>query len=225
MIQMKQKERSAMNGLDDAASYFNNINCPSVIKQTEYEIQRKIAYIKKFITTDSNRILVIGCGDGSIEYELNEKFHFNEICLVDFSPHLLYSAKKKIPNASVLLCDLREELIHIKGEYDLIYSANVMQYLKESQIQKLNESLIRNLSCRGRLIHFNIPDKRRRFLYRINNSIIFNNIKYLSCKYDFIDIYSRWCNRSEFLMKGNWKTTFVTPSFDWERFDAIIERL
>ena len=78
------------------------------------------------------------------------------------------------------------------------------------------------LNKNGIIVHFNVPDKKRKSIYRVNNSIVFNDCKYLTPKFDFVDKYSRWCERKEFITEKG-KTTFITPSIDWERFDVIIK--
>ena len=133
-------------------------------------------------------------------------------------------AESKLKYAELICCDLRNEYEKITGTYDVIYSISVAQYLSEDELKSLNNHLLGLLSNKGVITHYNVPDRRRRFLYRINNAIVLENFKYCSSSYDFIDRYSRWCRRSEFL-HPNAITNFITPSIDWERFDAVIKKI
>ena len=175
------------------------------------------------INLDGKRILSVGCGDGRIDAELLRHFTPCRVVLADFSGIFLENAGKRIPSAELFLSDAGSLPDGLCGEFDVIYSVNMAQYLTASQIMNMNISLRKSLSEGGKIYYFGIPDSRRRLLFRINNAIVMKDVKYLLPRCDFIDSFSFWHSRDAFRAEG-FTSRFLTPSFRWERFDAVLEK-
>lgn len=207
-----------------AREYFGLSDCPSVLKVSEADIAgMSLHIIGAGVDLDGRRILSVGCGDGRIDAELLRHFTPSRVVLSDFSGKFLEDAGKRIPGAELFLSDAESLPDGLSGEFDVIYSVNMAQYLTAPQIMKMNISLSKSLSEGGKIYHFGIPDSRRRFLFRINNAIVMKNAKYLLPRCDFIDSFSFWHRRNTFRAEG-FTSHFLTPSFRWERFDAVLEK-
>ncbi len=213
-----------MHGDWEIKAYFEQENCPSIVEHNKYEIEQMLLHLLKYnISFKNKKVLILGSGDATLESKLCKMGKPLKITLIDLSENLLLDAKKKIPFADIIKCNLKCEKEKIKDVYDVIISFSVMQYFSHKNIVKINLYLLKHLNKNGVIFHFNIPDNKRKLIYRINNSIVMNNIKYMNKKYDFIDKFSLWCDKKSFLF-SNVKTTFYTPSFNWERFDVKLEK-
>ncbi|MBQ9480515.1 MAG: class I SAM-dependent methyltransferase [Selenomonadaceae bacterium] len=209
--------------MDELKSYFNRADCPSIDEPSDFEVEGLALHILSTIEFDGIDVLSLGCGNGRVERMLVKRAKPRHLTCLDYSERHLSEASKQLPGASFVLMDLnqfrREEL----GTYDLIYAASIAQYFSEPQLHMLNLNLNDCLNAGGRLVHFNVPDARRAQLYRINNAIVMEDWRYLLPERDFIDPFSRWCHREEFFIDG-YETLFRTPSYHWERFDALLDK-
>lgn len=206
--------------------YFENSNCCSIETSELDDIEAITRYIKNNISfLETSNILVLGCGDGSKERSIFIKSNSVNIYLNDFSRTLIKQAQINNPNA-VCICSDISDISEKVGDkkFDLIYSYSVLQYFKKRDIKKINVSLFSMLNPNGQIIHLNVPDKRRKIIYRLNKAIVMKNIKYIFPGNDFTDEFSYWVSPRSFEKIKKSTITFVTPSYDWERYNVIIKR-
>ncbi|WP_017727662.1 malonyl-ACP O-methyltransferase BioC [Halalkalibacterium ligniniphilum] len=98
-------------------------------------VQKRMAkYLMNLIPTDlkksSNtlRILEVGCGTGYLTSLLSEKFPEAKITAVDLAPGMIEAAKKRLQEKKVsFICGDIEE-IALQGEYDVIISNATFQW-------------------------------------------------------------------------------------------------
>jgi malonyl-CoA O-methyltransferase len=112
-------------------------------------VQRGMAeQLLKGIEREPSSILDLGCGTGYLTELLNKRFPQAQIVAVDFAPAMIELARKRVPGARFLVCDI-EELEPEPGGYDLIVSNATVQWLTEPE-QTLTR-LVGSLSARGEL--------------------------------------------------------------------------
>ena len=213
---------------ENVSNYFNQEKCLAVDNLSIFEIKGICLHVQSLMNFDKLDVISLGCGDGKMEEILLKYATPKSLTCIDFSERNLSLAKKRLPNYEFIQMDLRNFSIQALPKtpkfYDLIYSISLAQYLTEDEIKNLHCKLFDVLKYGGEIFHFNVPDKRRKFLYRLNNAIIMENIKYLLPSQDFIDEFSNWCDRKFFRSKG-YKTNFFTPSYHWERFDVVMKKI
>lgn len=205
-------------------NYFNLDDCPSVENLSIAEVKGICLHVQSRVNLDGLKVLSLGCGDGRIEEFLLTGIRPKKLTCVDLSDRNLQIARQRLPKASFIQVDLRNFSDVAFESYNLIFSISVAQYLAKEELKTLHEKLLKHLESNGKIFHFNIPDKRRRFLYRLNSAIVMKDWKYLLPSHDFIDEFSRWHDRSSFYAEG-YQTKFFTPSYHWERFDALLEKV
>ena len=207
----------------NAKEYFESVKCPAVSEVSERDLKGIILHmISLGINLDEKRVLSLGCGNGQIEVELLKIFTPLRLTCVDYSSECLKNASE-ILEAEFIQSDVCDLSLPDNKKYDVIYSVYLAQYLTQKQLHKLNSVISKYMAGDGKLYYIGIPDSRRRFLYRINNALIMENSKYLLPNYDFIDEFSMWHKRKNFIER-DFTTRFITPSYKWERFDAILQR-
>lgn len=209
---------------EDVVRYFEREKCPAVDGVSELETAGLGAHIKSLMCLGNLSALSLGCGDGRIEKFLLASSRPKSLTCIDISARNLKLARSRLPNAKFIQMDLRNFDTAALEAYDLIFSVALAQYLTDAEILSLHKNLFTVLNPGGKIFHFDVPDSRRKFIYRINNAIVMENWRYFLPSRDFIDDFSNWCDRKSFRAAG-YKTTFLTPSYHWERFDAILEKL
>lgn len=205
--------------------YFERKDCSAInlLRDTEYEI--KLSYLKQVIGDFENKdILVLGCGNGKLERKLLDLYNVNSITLVDASKRYIRQAKSNCNEANCICTEFNKiDKRTFMRRFDIIYSFDVMQYLQSSEIKRLQLVLIYYLRGNGRIFHMGIPEKKRRFIYRIEQCITEHSLEKMVYPHDFIDNYSRWVEKKEFISE-RYNTLFLTPSLKFERFDVIISK-
>lgn len=204
-------------------NYFNQVNCPAVENLSAEEVKGLCLHVQSRVKIDGLKVLSLGCGDGRIEEILLNEARPKMLTCIDLSEKNLQIARQRLPQAEFIQADLRNFSGDFLGSYDLILAISLAQYLTATELKNLHEKLFNHLESDGKIFHFNVPDKRRRFLYRINSAVIMEDWKYLLPSRDFIDNFSLWHDRKAFRAKG-YSTKFLTPSYHWERFDALLEK-
>ena len=126
-----------------------------------------IKYIESYIRNKDLNLLSIGCGDMSIERALYANNSNLMITGIDVLP------LTHIDNVRYICADaLTFNYGKLGAKFDLIYSFSFCQYITETQINNLNKLLVPLLVNNGHLIHFAIPDKRKKScIERTGNSI------------------------------------------------------
>lgn len=206
------------------AKYFNQVDCPAVENLSAAEVAGICLHIKSRVEIDGRKVLSLGCGDGRIEAALLAAARPKILTGVDISDRHLKIARRRLPEAEFIQADLRNFFAAPFGTYDLVLAISLAQYLTEDELKNLHGKLFDMLAADGKIFHFNVPDKRRKFLYRINNAVVMEDWKYLLPSRDFIDEFSRWHGRKSFRAAG-YRTKFFTPSYCWERFDALLQKI
>ena len=204
--------------------YFEQDECPAVENLSAAEVKGICLHVQSRIKIEGLKILSLGCGDGRMEENLLAETRPKKLTCVDISERNLQIARRRLPEAEFIQADLRNFSAAALDTYDLILAISVAQYLTAAELKNLHEKLFDRLEARGKIFHFNVPDKRRKFLYRLNSSIVMEDWKYLLPSRDFIDEFSCWHDRKSFRAEG-YVTKFFTPSYHWERFDALLEKI
>ena len=180
--------------------------------------------ILNHIGSDTKTVLSLGCGDLSVERNLAETLPDIELMCVD----RLTSFHDSLPdNIRFIQGDVNDEGIPAyKQKYDFVYSFSLLQYLKADNIKELNSILIGLLNDNGKIIHFDIPDKRKKLLYRMNTAVDMRVplFRALSGQYDFIDSESRWHDIEKLSAVPNASVYIHASSIHFERCDMIIQR-
>ena len=217
-----------MSTLGNAAlnleKYFEQDDCPAVKNLSEAQVKGICLHVQSRVVLDELKVLSLGCGDGRMEEILLTHSRPKSLTCVDISERNLQIARRRLPEAEFICADLRNFSASSLGTYDLILAVSVAQYLTAAELKKLHEKLFHILETGGKIFHFNIPDKRRKFLYRLNNAVVMEDWKYLLPSRDFIDEFSLWHDRKSFRAEG-FTTKFFTPSYCWERFDALLKKI
>ena len=96
------------------------------------------------IEREPSSILDLGCGTGYLTELLSKRFPWAQITAVDFAPAMIELARKRVPDALFLACDI-EELELEPASYDLIVSNATIQWLTEPErtLARLAGSLAR----------------------------------------------------------------------------------
>ena len=209
--------------MSDLENYFNREDCPAVDNLSESEVKGICLHVGSRIKLDGLKILSLGCGDGKMEETLLEKARPKSLTCVDLSERNLQIARRRLPDVEFIQADLRKFSTARFGRYDLILAISVAQYLTADELKNLHEKLFELLEAGGEIFYFNVPDRRRRFLYRLNGAIVMEDWRYLLPSRDFVDEFSHWHDRKSFRAEG-FTTKFFTPSYHWERFDALLSR-
>ena len=199
--------------------YFEQDECPAVENLSAAEVKGICLHVQSRIKIDGLKVLSLGCGDGRMEETLLTEARPKKLTCVDISERNLQIARRRLPEAEFIQADLQNFSEAALGTYDLVLAISVAQYLTTAELK-----LFERLEAGGKIFHFNVPDKRRKFLYRLNNFIVMEDWKYLLSSRDFIDEFSRWHDRKSFRAEG-YVTKFFTPSYHWERFDALLEKI
>lgn len=206
------------------AEYFEQVDCPAVENLSASEVAGICLHIQSRVEIDGRKVLSLGCGDGRIEAALFDVAHPKILTGVDISERHLKIARRRLPETEFIQADLRNFSAAHFGTYDLVLAISVAQYLTADELKNLHAKLFDVLAADGKIFYFNVPDKRRKFLYRINNAVVMEDWKYLLPSRDFIDEFSRWHARNSFRAAG-YRTKFFTPSYCWERFDALLQKI
>lgn len=204
--------------------YFNQAECPAVENLSAFEVKGICLHIQSRVKIDELKVLSLGCGDGRIEETLLAAAYPKKLTGVDISERNLQLARRRLPDAEFIQADLRNFSVAVLESYDLILAISLAQYLTADKLKNLHAKLYEHLEADGKIFHFNVPDKRRKFLYRLNSALVMEDWKYLLPRRDFIDDFSRWHDRKTFRAEG-YRTKFFTPSYHWERFDALLEKI
>ncbi|MBE8952575.1 MAG: class I SAM-dependent methyltransferase [Quinella sp. 1Q7] len=206
------------------AEYFEQVDCPAVENLSASAVAGICLHIQSRVEIDGRKVLSLGCGDGRIEAALFDVARPKILTGIDISERHLKIARRRLPEAEFIQADLRNFSAAPFGTYDLVLAISVAQYLTADELKNLHAKLFDVLAADGKIFYFNVPDKRRKFLYRINNAVVMEDWKYLLPSRDFIDEFSRWHARSSFRAAG-YRTKFFTPSYCWERFDALLQKI
>lgn len=204
--------------------YFNQAECPAVENLSAVELKGICLHVQSRIKIDGLKVLSLGCGDGRIEETLLENSSPKSLTCADISERHLEIVRRRLPEVEIIQTDLRSFSAEIFGTYDLILAISLAQYLTADELKNLHEKFFEHLTADGKIFHFNVPDKRRRFLYRLNNAVVMEDWKYLLPSRDFIDDLSLWHDRKTF-RAASYSTKFFTPSYHWERFDALLQKI
>ena len=210
---------------ENIAEYFNEENCPAINEVISFDVERFAAHISSIVNLDGADVLSLCCGDGRLEKVLLKRFRPKSLTCLDLSEKNLNTARKNLPpNVRFVCMDLNNFRRELLTEYDIIFTASAAQYFKSPELKKLHKNLFSCIQAGGKLFHFNVPDGRRKFLYRLNNVLIMKDIKYLLPRFDFIDKFSHWCDRKDFY-DAEYSVKFITPSHNFERFDVCMEKI
>jgi SAM-dependent methyltransferase len=107
------------------------------------------------------RVLEIGCGDGTLFAELG--FHETRYRGVDFSPAMLCAFRSRFPNVDVVETD--GSSYNDEQTYDLIFSNEVVQNFDPKMLEQHLSAARRMLAPEGRLIIASVLWRARRREY------------------------------------------------------------
>ena len=97
-------------------------------------IQREMAdLLVERLEREPHSILELGCGTGYLTALLHGRFPQAEIEAVDFAPAMVERARRRVPGARFVICDI-EELETEPARYDLIASSATVQWLVEPEL-------------------------------------------------------------------------------------------
>jgi malonyl-CoA O-methyltransferase len=97
-------------------------------------IQREMAdLLVEQLVREPRSILELGCGTGYLTTLLHQRFPQAEIEAVDFAPAMVERARRRVPGARFVICDI-EELETGPARYDLIASSATVQWLAEPEL-------------------------------------------------------------------------------------------
>ena len=174
-----------------------------------------IKYIESYIRNKDLNLLSIGCGDMSIERALYANNSNLMITGIDVLP------LTHIDNVRYICADaLTFNYGKLGAKFDLIYSFSFCQYITETQINNLNKLLVPLLVNNGHLIHFAIPDKRKKKLYKKNRKLDLNrhSNSSVTTSTDFIDEQSRWIDLNKLRIPENTDMYLSADRLYFERF-------
>ncbi|MDE4543212.1 class I SAM-dependent methyltransferase [Thermoanaerobacterium sp. R66] len=205
--------------------YFNNTENENFID--EFDVKMVYYYITSKINFKLNsNVLSLGCGNLEFEKELSKNRPDLKIYGVDFIDKLKYF-KGCFKNIYVVKKNILEiDNNSFENKFDVVYSFSVLQYLSDLDILNLNRQLLKLINDDGLIYHFDIPDKRKKYISRYNNIInsgktvfsIFNG------REDFNDLFSRWIDIRIFKKIKNASISIIYPSFKYDRFEVKIEK-
>lgn len=222
---MKKSAIFLKNGQRDRVEFFEESDCVSVKMISESENHMRLWYMCwQGIDFTAKDILVLGCGNGNLERLLLDSFKVNSITLMDASKTFIEIAQKRCVEAKVLCADLLTfDLDVFDKKYDIIYSFDVMQYVPVKHIIDVQNRLLKCLTDTGAIYHFGVPEKKRKWLFRIERWLTTGNFWQLFHTNDFVDKFSHWLMKKDFYSDG-YSISFVSPSFRFERFDVQIKK-
>jgi len=214
-----------MNGLSDVVKYFERPDCPSIYSVSECEYHIKLWYMRWMnIDFTDKDVLAVGCGDGCLERLILDSFRVKSLTLLDASKTCVENAKSNCPEADVMYQDLiTQEPIPTEKTFDIIYSFDVMQYIPADSIIHVQKKLLDRLNDYGEIYHFGVPEKKRRWMIRLDNWFTSGKIRNFFFSQDFIDGCSHWLKKKDFYSES-YKVMYFTPSLRLERFDVKIQK-
>lgn len=109
------------------------------------------------------RVLELGCGDGALFEFLG--IDSAKYTGVDFSPALLSRFRNRHGEIDLHQEDLLGFLEKCGGEYDIIFSYGVLQYLAPGDVKALFNMQRRLLSNGGKCVHLGIPVSEMRGVF------------------------------------------------------------
>lgn len=215
-----------MNGQNNVIKYFERTDCPSIYSVSECEYYMKMWYMRWMNVDFSNKdVLAVGCGDGGLERLVLDSFDVKSMTLVDASKTCVENAKRKCFDAEVFLADLlSNNPVPTSKKFDIIYSFDVMQYIPARNIIDVQIKLLDCLKDSGTIYHFGIPERKRRWLIRMDNWFTSHSLKNVFFPKDFVDGCSHWLKKKDFYSDA-YKIMYFTPSLRLERFDVKIQKL
>lgn len=210
--------------MSDVKKYFNFSRKEAFID--EKDIQLAYIYLEDKINFDKSfRIMSLGSGLCHVEKLIALKYTNVKITCVDFIEEKIQM--KEYKNLEYIKMDLREfRSLDFADEYDLIYSFSVLQYLSNIDIINLNNELLKLITDNGTIYHFDIPDKRKKYLSRMDKIINQHKTIYniFNKNLDFKDSYSHWVSFKPFKNIENANVLITYPSFHYDRFEVKINR-
>lgn len=210
--------------MNNIQRYFNISDREAFID--EKDIKLVYMYLEDKINFNRySRIMSLGSGFCDVEKIIALNYPNIKITCIDF-------VEKEIKienynNIEYLNIDLRKfKATQFIDKYDLTYSFSVLQYLNNDEIINLNNELLSVLNKYGTIYHFDIPDKRKKYLSRINKIINEkrNILNIFKNDLDFKDSYSNWVSLKPFKNIENSDTIIRYPSFSYDRFEVKINR-
>ena len=131
--------------------------------------------INTFNFIDDNLYLDFGCGDGQLTLKIKKLCPKIKIIGVDIIPELIYIANKNNTYDDIkFFCLSIDQLKDIK--FDGVFSFSVLQFFQYQEILKLNSILFKNMKGKSKIIHFSIPDLKKRSIVKTNS--LLNDGKY-----------------------------------------------
>lgn len=204
--------------------YFNRCDKQAFVDEKDIDLIH--IYLNNKINFKQNtKIMSLGSGLCDLEKKLARDNPNSKFMCVDFIDRNLNL--DEFNNIAVKELDLRKfNSIDFKESYDLIYSFSVLQYLSDDEIIKLNKELLKLINDDGIIYHFDIPDRRKKYISRFNKKINLdgNIFNITNKKMDFKDKYSRWISMGLFKDIRNADATIIYPSFRFDRFEVKINK-
>ena len=172
-------------------------------KNEQGNISASLSYISKFNISESSKILDVGCGYGSLIYNLQQR-GYNKVYAIDINKNKILKGKSDYP-------EIAENLIFYNGEiipYDDNYFDVILMFDVIEHIPKINnflaEQVYRVLKNNGQFI-FQTPNKN----INVPWSILYNKS------------FSRWRQHHCSLQT---KTTLLSLLWHSGFKDIVIER-
>lgn len=224
--------------------FFSNCSSDKLYNiKNPFSVQFIASHISNAIDfTSRTQALELGCGDGAVSREIAQKYFYCTFTCTDASKSAILNANDNNSSLNIkYICinafDAPSKLI--KESYDLIFSFNLAQYIRHDEFIKLNINLIPLLKKNGYIVHFSIPDIRKKFatifatnslrynfLWSLFRSLFAMTRKNHFCEYE-ADGYSLWHSPIKIIhdLKYNFFVSAITPSDLWYRFDLYLHPL
>ncbi len=220
-------------------SHFENSNCDeSLLRGASSSLEYQLLanhYLSRFIPFFPNlptlKILDIGCGDGKITNLFSKYLNKDSsILAIDFSAHLINTAKKYYSNSKIEYDCVNVLELNIDEKFDIIYSYAVLQYFSIEQFHELSILLNKFKNTNGIICHMSIPNKEHLLKYYLNRNIRdLAKLLYLIPKY-FLkykrSIFSYgenglWHDKNDLIRSSAAENKLIFTSDSWYRFDLI----
>jgi len=114
-----------------------------------------------FNGTESGRVLEVGCGDGSLIKSLGFD-HAERFLGIDPSEPMLQAFNKRHPDLDTTVGD---HTFRIDEQFDLIFSAAVVQFMNDDMARTHMENCRSMLAPGGRIVWGSVPWTRMRWAY------------------------------------------------------------
>jgi len=124
-------------------------------------LKKEMNFVMKFITSNTKKVLDVGCGTGRVLDEYCNQGKDFEIYGIDIAEKMVEICNKKRRECSnikdIRVCDISKEIVPYDINFDMISAIRMFKYNKNWR--QILEKLIARCS-RGGIVVFTIPNRR-----------------------------------------------------------------